>query len=190
MVAIIAGLAIFPIVFANNLDPDAGPGLVFVVLPLAFSQMSGGIIIGTVFFLLLAFAALTSAISLLEVPVAWLEERHKWTRKSSTITIGLGVWLVGLASALSTNVLASIHPLWFINKFSQTGILDLLDYITGQALLPLGGILISIFVGWKISQKTLKEELNINQIIFSTWYFLIRFICPAAILSVLIAAWL
>lgn len=189
-VAIIAGLAIFPIVFANNLDPSAGPGLVFVVLPMAFSQMSGGIIIGTIFFLLLAFAALTSAISLLEVPVAWLEEKHKWTRRGSTIAVGLCVWAVGLASALSTNILVGLHPLWFIERFSTTGILDLLDYITGQALLPLGGVLISIFVGWKMSHKTLQEELNVNPTIFKVWYFLVRFVCPTAILGVFFTAWL
>ncbi|MEQ8508365.1 MAG: sodium-dependent transporter [Rhodospirillaceae bacterium] len=189
VVAILAGLAIFPIVFANGLDPEAGPGLVFVTLPLAFGQMPGGTIIGTGFFVLLAFAALTSAISLLEVPVSWLEERQGWTRKRATLSIGAAVWAVGVGSALSTSIWADVYLLGFIERFQTTGILDLVDYITGQALLPLGGMLIALFAGWWMKSDTLTQELGMSEITFKAWRFLVRFVCPVGIFWVLASAW-
>jgi neurotransmitter:Na+ symporter, NSS family len=190
LVAILAGLAIFPIVFANGLDPEAGQGLVFVTLPLAFGQMPGGTIIGTGFFVLLAFAALTSAISLLEVPVSWLEERQGWTRKRATLSIGAAVWAVGVGSALSTSIWADVYLLGFIERFQTTGILDLVDYITGQALLPLGGMLIAIFAGWWMKSDVLTQELGMSGSAFKTWRFLVRFVCPVGIFWILASAWL
>ncbi len=189
LVAVLAGVAIFPIVFANGLNPAAGPGLVFVTLPLAFGQMTGGTIIGTAFFVLLGFAALTSAISLLEVPVSWLEERKGWTRRSATFAIGGAIWLVGLASGLSTNVWSEVYLLGFIEKFKTTGILDLVDYITGQALLPLGGMLIAVFAGWWMKANVLTEELGMSASMFKMWRFLVRFVAPVGILWVLASAW-
>ncbi len=189
LVAILAGIAIFPIVFANGLDEAVGPGLVFVTLPLAFGQMTGGAIIGTLFFVLLAFAALTSAISLLEVPVSWLEERSGWTRRSATLTIGGAIWLVGLASALSTNVWADVRLLGMSDKFKDTGILDLVDYITGQVLLPLGGMLIALFAGWWMKSNVLTEELGMSETAFKIWRVLVRFVCPLGISWVLASAW-
>lgn len=189
LVAVLAGLAIFPIVFANGLDPAAGPGLVFVTLPLAFGQMAGGALIGTVFFVLLAFAALTSAISLLEVPVSWLEERNGWTRRSATLAIGGAIWAVGMGSALSTNVWSDVYLLGFTEKFKTTGILDLVDYITGQALLPLGGMLIAIFAGWVMKSSVLTDELGMGALTFKAWRFLVRFVCPIGIFWVLASAW-
>ena len=189
LVAVLAGIAIFPLVFAHGLDEAAGPGLVFVTLPLAFGQMTGGTIIGTLFFVLLAFAAFTSAISLLEVPVSWLEERGNWNRQNATLAIGGAVWLVGLASALSTNVWENVRLLGMIDKFKDAGILDLVDYITGQALLPLGGMLIALFAGWCMQPHVLKQELQVNAMAFRTWHILVRFICPLGIGWVLAAAW-
>jgi len=189
LVAILAGVAIFPIVFANGLDEAAGPGLVFVTLPLAFGQMTGGAVIGTLFFVLLAFAALTSAISLLEVPVSWLEERAGWTRRSATLTVGIAVWLFGMASALSTNVWSDVYLLGFIERFKETGILDLVDYITGQALLPLGGMLIALFAGWWMKSNVLTEELGMGKTAFKAWRLLVRFLCPLGIGWVLASAW-
>lgn len=190
MVAVLAGLAIFPIVFANGLDPAAGPGLVFVTLPLAFGQMSGGAIIGTTFFVLLAFAALTSAISLMEVPVSWLEERDGWTRRNATLAVGGAIWLVGLGSALSTSVWSDVYLLGFIEKFKTTGILDLVDYITGQALLPIGGMLIAVFAGWVMKTSVLTDELGMGETAFKAWRFLCRFVCPIGIFLVLADAWI
>lgn len=189
LVAVLAGIAIFPIVFANGLDPAAGPGLVFVTLPLAFGQMTGGAIIGTAFFVLLAFAALTSAISLLEVPVSWLEERAAWNRRNATLAVGSAIWLVGLGSALSTSVWADVRLLGMIDKFKDTGILDLVDYITGQALLPLGGMLIALFAGWWMKSNVLTEELGMGETTFKLWQILVRFVCPVGIGWVLASAW-
>ena len=189
LVAIIAGLVIFPIVFSNGLDPSAGPSLVFITLPIAFGQMSGGELIGIAFYLLLSFAALTSAISLLEVPVSWLEEKPNWTRKSASLLIGSLVWLTGISSALSTNILSDVYLLSFISKFQTYSILDLTDYFTGQLLLPLGGMFIAIFTGWYASDKLLKTELNKNRIFFICWKFSIRYICPIAIFFILASAW-
>jgi NSS family neurotransmitter:Na+ symporter len=189
LVAILAGLAIFPIVFANGLDPAEGPGLVFVTLPLAFGQMTGGAIIGTAFFILLAFAALTSAISLLEVPVSWLEERSRWTRRSATLSIGAAIWVIGVGSALSTSVWSDVYILGFTDRFATTGILDLVDHVTGQALLPLGGMLIAIFAGWWMKSDVLTKELGMNNAVFKTWRFLVRFVCPIGIFWVLASAW-
>ena len=189
MVAIIAGLVIFPLVFANNLDPSAGPGLVFITLPIAFGQISGGEFIGSAFYILLAFAALTSAISLLEVPVSWLEEKSGWTRKNGTLLLGFLVWAVGLTSALSTSIWSDIYLLNFIEKFKTTSVLDLIDYITGQLLLPLGGMLIAIFSGWIIKDEILKNELKTNKLFFNFWQFSVRYICPIAIFLILISAW-
>ena len=189
LVAIISGLVIFPIVFSNGLDPSAGPSLVFITLPIAFGQMSGGELIGIAFYLLLSFAALTSAISLLEVPVSWLEEKPNWTRKSASLLIGSLVWLTGISSALSTNVLSDVYLLSFISKFQTYSILDLTDYFTGQLLLPLGGMFIAIFTGWYASDKLLKTELNKNRIFFICWKFSIRYICPIAIFFILASAW-
>ena len=189
LVAIISGLVIFPIVFSNGLDPSAGPSLVFITLPIAFGQMSGGELIGIAFYLLLSFAALTSAISLLEVPVSWLEEKPNWTRKSASLLIGSLVWLTGISSALSTNILSDVYLLSFISKFQTYSILDLTDYFTGQLLLPLGGMFIAIFTGWYASDKLLKTELNKNRIFFICWKFSIRYICPIAIFFILASAW-
>ena len=190
LVAMLAGVAIFPIVFANGLDETAGPGLVFVTLPLAFGQMAGGAIIGTLFFVLLAFAALTSAISLLEVPVSWLEEQAGWTRPSATLSVGIAVWLVGMASALSTNVWTDVYILGFIDRFKETRILDLVDYITGQALLPLGGMLTALFAGWWMKSSVINEELGMSKAAFIVWRLLVRFLCPLGIGWVLVSAWL
>ncbi len=189
LVAVLAGIAIFPIVFANGLDPAAGPGLVFVTLPLAFGQMTGGAIIGTAFFVLLAFAALTSGISLLEVSVSWLEERAAWNRRNATLAVGSAIWLVGLGSALSTSVWADVRLLGMIDKFKDTGILDLVDYITGQALLPLGGMLIALFAGWWMKANVLTEELGMGETTFKLWRILVRFVCPVGIGWVLASAW-
>ncbi len=111
LVAILAGLIIFPIVFSNGLQPDAGVGLVFKTLPIAFGQMPFGSFFGTVFFVLLALAAWSSAISLIEPAVAWLVETGKFTRLSATIGCGLAAWLVGLATVFSFNIWSDIKPL-------------------------------------------------------------------------------
>jgi NSS family neurotransmitter:Na+ symporter len=152
-IAILAGLAIFPLVFANGLDPAEGPGLVFQTLPLAFGQMPGGVFFSTIFFVLLAFAAWTSAIGLMEPGVAFIVEQYHRTRAQATIIVGGLIWFIGLGSALSFNVLKD-------TKFLAGTFFDNVDYLTSNIMLPLGGLLITIFAGWVMCRNSTSDELG------------------------------
>ncbi len=177
LVAILAGLAIFPIVFANGLEPAAGPGLIFQTLPIAFGQMPGGTLFGTLFFVLLVFAAWTSAISLIEPAVAWLVENHSLSRAMAASTCGIITWLVGLGTVFSFNLLSPAE--------GKTSFFDMLDFLTSNIMLPLGGLLIAIFAGWLMSEKSLQDELAMGHGIgYKLWHFLLRYIAPLAVLAV------
>jgi NSS family neurotransmitter:Na+ symporter len=177
-IAILAGLAIFPLVFANNLDPAEGPGLVFDTLPLAFGQMAGGAFFSTIFFVLLAFAAWTSAIGLMEPAVAWIVEHFNRTRAQAAVMTGLLIWLLGFGSVLSFNVLAEF-------KFLAGTIFDNVDYLTSNIMLPLGGFLIVVFAGWVMCRNSTSDELGSSGTWFRVWRFLARFLAPIGILFVL-----
>jgi len=178
-VALLAGLAIFPIVFAYGIEPGSGPGLIFASLPIAFGQMPLGDIIGTVFFALLAVAAITSAISLLEPAVSYVCEQVDMTRETVTVWMGLAVFLLGIASALSQGD----SGLFAFTIFGR-GILDALDFLTNNLMMPLGGLFIALFTGWFISRKAMLDELAMEEKWFRIWYFLIRFVCPVAVAAV------
>jgi len=180
-IAILAGLAIFPLVFANDLNPADGPGLVFDTLPLAFGQMAGGVFFSTIFFVLLAFAAWTSAIGLMEPAVAWIVEKYHKTRAQATIMTGLTVWFIGLGSVLSFNVLSDV-------TFLAGTIFDNIDYLTSNIMLPLGGLLIVIFAGWVMCRNSTSDELGSTGFLFKSWRTLARFVAPIGILLVLINA--
>jgi NSS family neurotransmitter:Na+ symporter len=180
-IAILAGLAIFPLVFANGLTPADGPGLVFNTLPLAFGQMAGGVFFSTIFFLLLAFAAWTSAIGLMEPAVAWIVEHFNRTRAQATVMVGLVIWIIGFGSVLSFNLLADV-------KFLAGTIFDNVDYLTSNIMLPLGGLLITIFAGWIMCRNSTSDELGNSGTLFKSWRLLARFIAPIGILLVLINA--
>jgi NSS family neurotransmitter:Na+ symporter len=180
-IAMLAGLAIFPLVFANNLDPADGPGLVFDTLPLAFGQMPGGAFFSTIFFVLLSFAAWTSAIGLMEPAVAWIVERFHKTRAQATIMTGLTIWLIGMGSVLSFNVLSDV-------TFLAGTIFDNVDYLTSNIMLPLGGLLIVIFAGWVMCRNSTADELGSSGALFRSWRVLARFVAPIGILLVLINA--
>jgi len=180
-IAILAGLAIFPLVFANNLNPADGPGLVFDTLPLAFGQMPGGVFFSTIFFVLLSFAAWTSAIGLMEPAVAWIVEKFHKTRAQATIMTGITIWLIGMGSVLSFNVLSDV-------TFLAGTIFDNVDYLTSNIMLPLGGLLIVFFAGWVMCRNSTADELGSSGILFKSWRVLARFIAPIGILLVLINA--
>jgi len=180
-IAILAGLAIFPLVFANGLTPADGPGLVFNTLPLAFGQMAGGVFFSTIFFILLAFAAWTSAIGLMEPAVAWIVEHYSRTRPQATIMVGLLIWLIGIGSVLSFNVLAD-------RTFLAGTIFDNVDYLTSNIMLPLGGLLITVFAGWVMCRNSTSDELGNSGGLFKSWRVLARFVAPIGILLVLINA--
>lgn len=179
MIAILAGLVIFPLVFANDLQNilEAGPGLVFKILPLALGQMPGGAFFSTIFFILLSFAAWTSAIGLMEPAVAWVLERFHRTRAQAAMMIGGLIWLLGFASVLSYNVLAEF-------KFLGGTIFDNLGRLTNDIMLPLGGLFIAVFAGWIMCRNSTAEELGGAGSIFKLWRVLVRFIVPVAILLI------
>ncbi|MBN8238815.1 sodium-dependent transporter [Marinobacter hydrocarbonoclasticus] len=180
-VALLAGLAIFPIVFANGLEPGAGPGLIFQTLPLAFGQMPLGSLFGTLFFVLLIFAAWTSGISLLEPIVEWLEEQKGMNRTVSTLGAGAVCWALGIASILSLNLWADFAPLGFIPMLEGKTIFDLLDFFTANILLPLGGLLVALMAGWVMSKPAMEKELALSPGAFSLWFVTVRFITPIAV---------
>ncbi len=170
LVAIIAGFAIFPFVFAFGLQPDAGPGLFFQTLPAAFAQMPGGQWVGTAFFALAFIAALTSSISLLQVIVAFGEEHTDFGRVGSALFFGAIIFLLGIAAAMSGD---------FFN---------LLDVVSGKFLLPLGGLLIALFTGWVVSKALMRKELEeSSEAFFGYWRFTIRYLAPIAVGLIIIA---
>ena len=176
-IALCAGLAIFPIVFANGLDPAAGPGLVFVTLPLAFGSISGGMILGVMFFALLIFAALTSSISLLEPVVELLEERTPMGRVAATVVAGLAVWALGIAALLSFNEWSGVLI------FGQN-IFDLLDKLTSKFLLPLCGLGAIVFVAWRLDRDSVRKDLGLGATGFRVWNFVARYVAPVGVLVV------
>ncbi|MCU7907233.1 MAG: sodium-dependent transporter [Candidatus Thiodiazotropha sp. (ex Lucinoma aequizonata)] len=181
LVALVAGMAIFPIVFANGLEPGAGPGLIFQTLPIAFGAMPGGQLFGTLFFLLLVFAAWSSAISLIEPAVAWLVENRSMTRVRASIWIGLTTWILGLGTVFSFN-------LWSEIKLFDKTFFDLLDYLTANIMLPLGGLLIAIFSGWLMKVESSRDEFAMQPGSYQVWWNLIRYISPLAVVIVFLHA--
>ena len=182
VVALMSGMVIFPLVFANGLESSAGPGLMFVTLPLAFGQMTGGAFFGAVFFLLVTFAAITSSISLVEPAIAWLIERLKTTRAKAALVVGGLAWLMGLGSAFSFNIWEDLHFVRGMTFF------DLMDYVSNNILLPLGGVLIALFAGWGIDQQITRDQLAVSPGMYQAWRFVTRFIAPAAVFLVFLLA--
>ena len=182
LVAVIAGLAIFPIVFSNGLEPSQGPGLIFKTLPLAFGQMPGGTFFGTIFFVMLVFAAWTSAISLIEPAVAWLVENHDFSRIAAAMLSGLITWLIGLGTVFSFNIWSEL------TLFGRT-FFDLLDYLTVNIMLPLGGFLIAIFAAWLMKENSVRDELALNHGYgYIVWRFLVRYVAPVGVVFVFLNA--
>jgi neurotransmitter:Na+ symporter, NSS family len=175
LVALLAGIAIFPIVFANGLEPGSGPGLIFQTLPIAFGKMPGGAFFGMLFFILLVFAALSSSISLIEPAVAWLVENKGMSRRRACIWSGFVTWLLGLGTVFSFNLWADFTL--FGNTF-----FDVLDYLTANIMLPLGGLLLAVFAGWIMKQRASKDELSDDGVlVYKVWRFLIRYVSPVAV---------
>ncbi|MCA1749066.1 MAG: sodium-dependent transporter [Sphingomonadales bacterium] len=185
-VAIIAGLAIFPIVFAAGLDPALGPTLMFQTLPASFQAMPAGSLIGFLFFVMVFFAALTSSIALLEAPTSWAIHKFGAGRSRTAITLGLIIFSIGMLSALGYNVLSHVRPLAFWPTFAELDILDSIDAITGKILLPLSGLLTAIFIGWIADRKLTDAENGISGGLHLIWRFLIAWLCPIAVSLILI----
>lgn len=183
VVALLAGLAIFPLVFANGLEAGSGPGLIFITLPLAFGHMEWGALFGTLFFILVIFAAWTSSISLLEPAVTWLVENHNIKRIKATFIAGTIIWALGILTVFSFNKWAFKFP--FFGKTYENGFFDIFDILTANIMLPLGGMFIALFAGWFMSQESTRDELDMKQSwSYESWRFLVRYISPFAILIV------
>jgi NSS family neurotransmitter:Na+ symporter len=178
IVALLAGIAIFPIVFANNLHADSGPGLIFQTLPIAFGAMTGGWLMGILFFVMLVIAALTSSISLIEPTVAWLVESKGFSRQKACVWSGLVTWLLGLGTVFSFNI-------WSNVKFFDRSIFQFLDYLTANLMLPIGGFCIAIFAGWIMKRQHSEEELNMPNVeSYQVWKILISYVAPSAVFFV------
>ena len=174
-VALMAGLVIFPAVFNNGLDPVGGPGLIFKTLPVAFAGMPGGHIVAVLFFLLLSVAAITSMVGLIEPITAWLEEHKNWVRGKSAALLLVVVAALSLVSMLGYN---------YLNAYQLAGrdINGVLDYFSNQILLPLGGLLIAFFVGWRLDREISREQLGLGDgLLFGTWWSLIRYLVPLGV---------
>ncbi len=180
VIALGAGMAIFPIVFANGLDPAAGPGLIFVTLPLAFGNIAGGTVLGTMFFLLLTFAALTSSISLLEPVVELVEERTPLSRIGATVVAGIATWALGIAALLSFNVWSDVL-IFGLNVF------DLLDQLTSKFLLPLTGLGAIVFVAWCLDSDSVRKELGLGSGAHALWNLVARYVAPIGVVVVFVS---
>lgn len=186
-VAIIAGLAIFPIVFSVGLTPDAGPTLMFQTLPAAFHSMPAGALVALAFFVLALFAALTSSVSLLEISTAYLVERFKMARAVAASLLGGSFFLIGMVSVLSFNVWADHRPLAFVPGFTNANWFDAFDGVTGRILLPLSGLITAVFIGWIADRKLVDEETGLQRgPLLPVWRFLVAWLCPIAVFLILL----
>jgi neurotransmitter:Na+ symporter, NSS family len=184
-VSLAAGLAIFPIVFAEGLDPASGPGLMFVTLPLAFARIPGGDVAAFGFFLLLVIAAIASGISMLEMAVALLSRRG-WSRAKASLATAAACWGCGLATVLSFNVWANWHPLSAMPAFAGATVFVLLDHFTSNIMLPLGGFALALFAGWVLPAKLLLAELGLKPGTARLLQLLLRTLVPVCIAVVTI----
>lgn len=184
-VALLAGLAIFPIVFAHGLSPAGGPGLIFETLPIAFGKMPGGAVLAPLFFILMAFAALTSAITILECVVAVIEDYSRLSRHAIVAILIPMLWLLGLGTIYSFSTLENFYPLGFFSAFAERNIFESLDYIVSNFMMPTGGLLIAVLAGWGLRRSATLDELQVNDNHwYRFWRILVRFVVPAAIAMV------
>jgi NSS family neurotransmitter:Na+ symporter len=178
LVAVLAGVAIFPAVFAFGIEPQAGPGLVFITLPMIFQEMTGGYFFSLIFFVLLVIAALTSTISVLEVVVAYVSEELNMSRKKATILSASSISILGVLCTLSQGPVPEIH-------IGSRNLFDILEFTSANIMLPLGGLLIVLFVGWYMKRKDLFDEISNQQALkvhlLWAFYFIVRFLAPVAI---------
>ncbi|WP_350005093.1 sodium-dependent transporter [Phocaeicola dorei] len=187
-VAVLAGLIIFPAAFSVGIQPDAGPSLIFITLPNVFQQAFSGVpilayIFSVMFYVLLALAALTSTISLHEVVTAFLHEEFNLTRGRAARLVTFGCIIIGVISSLSLGVMQKY-------TLFDKGFFDLLDFVTAKIMLPLGGLLVCIFVGWYLKRSVSYEELTnggkLKAGLFNLYIFLLRYVAPVAIILIFI----
>ena len=188
LVALLAGLAIFPFVFAYGLQPDQGPGLFFLTLPLAFGAMPLGSLVAFLFFTLVSFAALTSSIGMLEVSISRFKEIWPGNTAKIAIVSGSICWCIGISSVLSFSIWQEIEPLGWIALFEGKNFFDSYNYAAGSLIFPINGILLAIFTGWTLSRRATMEYLDFrNPVYFRTWLFLVRWLIPLPLIFVTVS---
>ena len=186
LAALLAGLAIFPIVFASGLDPAGGPGLMFISLPVALGGMPAGHFFSVLFFVLVFFAAFTSSLAMLEPFVSFMEDKG-YQRFTMSVISGSLVWLVGITAVLSFNVIKDFKPLSFIPLYQGKGMFNIIEFTVSNIMLPLTALLIALFAGWVMSAELLREEIGIkNATAFQLWRLLTRYIAPVGVGCVLV----
>ncbi|WP_101759813.1 sodium-dependent transporter [Oceanicoccus sp. KOV_DT_Chl] len=180
LVSLLAGLAIFPLVFSLNMAPAMGPGLMFVAMPYGFGNMLYGNYFGGLFFLMVSLTAIVSGVALLEPAIVWLSERFGWWRPAAAVVVTLLVWSLGLVTIFSFSALQHIQLLGL-------SVFGLLDFLTANILLPVGGCLIAFFVGWRMRIEVLRDELYVeSDKVFALWYWLLRYIAAPSVLLVFV----
>ena len=188
LVSLLSTLLVFPLVFQYGMNPAQGTELVFDVLPKAFAQMPAGRLVGSLFFLLLVFAALTPSIASLEPLVAYLQQRRGLGRAPAALVSAGVAWVLGIASVLSFNRWADWRPLGFLPGFEHRTWFDSVDYAASNVLLPLGAVLTSVLVGWRLERAAVAEALaETTPVARRACVFLLRYLCPLAIVAVLLA---
>lgn len=181
VVAVSAGLVIFPIVFANGLEPGQGPGLMFVTVPLAFGQLPLGALFGTLFFVLVSFAAITSAISISEPALSYLTEEYNAKRKRVAVSIGVMSWILGLGTVFSFNIWQTGYIVGELNFF------DFVDYVSQNIMLPLGGLLIAVFAVWMLPKDLVDKQLGISSgWVRVLWKIVGGIVAPLGVLAVFV----
>ncbi|TAK55438.1 MAG: sodium-dependent transporter [Gammaproteobacteria bacterium] len=188
LASVLASLLIFPLVFGSGVDPAHGPQLAFIVLPSIFVDMPGSTLIGTLFFVLLAFAALSSAIAGFEPAGAWLMERYDLRRGRAIALIAAATWLAGIGTVLSFNLWREVHPLAAFERFRTATIFDLTDFIAANLLLPAGALLTCILVGWRLARRHIGTDFGRDARVATVLLALLRYLCPLAIVGVLAGA--
>ena len=183
-VALLAAMVIYPLVFAYQLDAGQGPGLIFVTLPIAFGQMPGGVLVGTLFFVMLVLAAFSSTIAMIESVVAWLVQSKGFSRLGACVLSGTLLWLLSLLTVCSfAGFEVTKLQFNFVGK-EVSNWFDVIDHLTSGILLPLGGLAVAIFAGWKLPAAISKDELNTSPLTYSIWRFCIRWLTPVAVVLV------
>ena len=183
-ISILAGIAIFPAVFTFGFNPNSGPSLLFITIPAIFASLPLGQVFVVLFFILAAIAATGAMLSIMEVPVAFLNEKLRWSRPAATLFTVMLLAVIGSTAALSGSLLADFKP------FGKT-MFDLFDFVTSNILLPVGGLFLAIFVGWVWGKKPLEETLNNggslkNQKVVNLFFFILRFVTPVLVLLILL----
>jgi len=184
LVSLLAGLAIFPIVFKAGLNPTEGPGLTFVTMPVAFGAMALGQILGVLFFILLIFAAFTSTIAMLEPLVCYGEERTKTSRFALAFGLAFAVYAVGVLPSLSWGALADIRPLSFLPALGEKSVFETFDFFTASILIPVNAFLIAAFAGWIVAKDRFRAELGLSPGAFLLWRAIMVYLAPLVVLAI------